>query len=75
MDAPSSNKVKIWQNLLVLHFDPARPPGACDESEERPLDELTVQVVTVHMTTKTLNIALCKQDGIADRQTSSSSSS
>ena len=34
MDAPGSNKVKIWQNLKVhvLHFDPAPPPGAWDVS-------------------------------------------
>ena len=24
-DAPGGNKVKIWQNLQVLHFDPAPP--------------------------------------------------
>ena len=31
--APGSNKVKIWQNLYVLHFDPALSPGAYDDSE------------------------------------------
>ena len=24
-DAPGGNKVKLWQNLYVLHFDPAQP--------------------------------------------------
>ena len=33
MDALGNNKVKIWQNLLVQHFDPAPPPEACDVSE------------------------------------------
>ena len=42
MEAPSSNIVKIWQNLLrhhesqnlqLLHFDPTQSPGACDDSE------------------------------------------
>ena len=26
-------KVKILQNLKALHFDAARPPGACDVGE------------------------------------------
>ena len=30
---PLYNKVKTWQNLQVLHFDPAQPTGACDISE------------------------------------------
>ena len=33
-DAPESNKVKIWQNLQVLHLDDAPPLGVCDVSEE-----------------------------------------
>ena len=33
MDAPGSNKVKILQNLEVLHFDPIHPLGTCDVSE------------------------------------------
>ena len=46
MDALEGNKVKIWQNLRVLHFDPASPLGQvmlvvkC----EQPLDKFTVQV-------------------------------
>ena len=44
-DAPSGNKVQILQNLYVLHFDPAPPPGACHVSELwGTIDELTVQV-------------------------------
>ena len=27
MDAPGYNKVRIWQNLLILHFDPVPSPG------------------------------------------------
>ena len=30
-DAPGGNKFKIWENLLVLHFDPTK--GARDVSE------------------------------------------
>ena len=42
MDA---NKVKIQQNLQVLHFNPALPhKGMWCPSREQPLDELTVQV-------------------------------
>ena len=42
-DAPG-NKVKIhlWQNLKVLHFNPAPFPGSV--KCEQPLDELTIQV-------------------------------
>ena len=44
-DAPNGNKVKIWQNLEVPHFDPAPPQGHMMSGEcEQPLDELTVQV-------------------------------
>ena len=35
MDAPVGNKVKIWQNNLVPHFDQSNPKGgggACDVS-------------------------------------------
>ena len=35
MNASGGNKVKIWQNLQILYFDPAPPPGACDVSEKR----------------------------------------
>ena len=39
------NKVKIWQNLQVLHFDSAPPQGLLMSVNcEQPLDELTVQV-------------------------------
>ena len=38
---------------------------------EEPIDELTVQVWLLYhsIITQTLNTALCKQDGITDRQT------
>ena len=34
-NAPGGNKVKMWQNLYVLHFDPEPTPGAYDVSEVR----------------------------------------
>ena len=60
-DAPGSNKVKIWQNLFVLHFDsPQRyvMSGKC----EQPFKNLQSKFGYC-MTTPTLNIALCKRDG------------
>ena len=44
-DAPGGNKVEIWQNLLVKHFDPAPLQGYVMSGKcEQPSDELTVQV-------------------------------
>ena len=44
-DAPDGNKVKIWQNLQVLHFDPTPPQGHVMSVKcELLLDELIVQV-------------------------------
>ena len=58
---PPAATVKIWQNLYVLHFDPARSPGASVVSGVLLTFRRTYipSLVTVHcMTTKTLNIAL-----------------
>ena len=45
MDAPGGNKVKIWQNLKVLNFDPDPTLGhVMSVKREQSLDELTVQV-------------------------------
>ena len=44
-DAPGGNKVKIWQNLKVLNFDPAHPQGhVMSVNCKQSLDKLTVQV-------------------------------
>ena len=44
-DAPGSNNVKIWQNLQVLHFDPAPHQGhVMSVKYEEPIDEPTFQV-------------------------------
>ena len=43
------NKVIIWQNLQVLHFDPAPPQGHVMSVKcKQPLDELTVQVCLMY---------------------------
>ena len=46
---PVATKSKYCKNLLVLHFDPAQPPGQvmsvkCEES----IDEFTVQVWSLY---------------------------
>ena len=62
MHAPGGNKVKIWQNLQVLHFYPHPFQGhAMSVKYEQPLDELTVQVLILY---DHPNIALCKWGGI-----------
>ena len=44
-DVPCDNKVKIWQNLLVLHYGPPHPQGhVISGSCEQPLHELTCTV-------------------------------
>ena len=51
MDAPGDMEVKIWQNLKVLHFDPAPTPWYMYVKSvkcERPLDELTVHVLLLY---------------------------
>ena len=42
-DAPSGNKVRIWQTLQVLHFDPTSPSGAGDVSEVLSNPMMTLQ--------------------------------
>ena len=57
------------QNQKVLHFDPAHPQGhVMSVKYDQHLGELTVQFGYC-MTTQTLNIALCKRDGITDKET------
>ena len=45
LQIPGGNRVKIWQNLKVSHFDLANPQGqVMSEKYGQPLKELTVQV-------------------------------
>ena len=66
---PGGNKVKIWQNLQVLHFDPAPPQGACDVSEVVATLRLTYSKSLVIVGLPKLYFTFCKQDGITDKQT------
>ena len=69
MNAHGGNKVKIWQNLQVLHFVPA--PGAFDVSEVWATLRWTYSpsLVTVSPPKLKLLHFLCKRDRIKDTQT------
>ena len=60
-------QIKIWQNSLLT--PPPWPQGQVMSVKwEEPIDKLTVQFGDC-IINQTLNIALCKRDGITDRRT------
>ena len=57
--------------MQVLHFDPAKPPGACDVSEVWGTQIWTYSPGLVTVSSPKLQILhfVCKRDGITDRET------
>ena len=68
-DAPGGNKVKILQNLKVLHFDHHHPNGnALPLRYEQLVDELTVQTWLLYHHPNFEYCTLSRWDGITDKR-------